>query len=84
MRYGVDEIKVIEVKNVEEHIVVSGENFNMYSKVFLEDEQLETVYVDRNTLLVEETNAKAGEEYMVGQVDKSHHLRSTTNSIVFK
>ena len=78
MEMGVDVISISGVKNESNHIVVTGENFNEFSVVYRDDKDLETVYVDRNTLLVEGELAEDGDEFTVKQVDKSHHILSTS------
>lgn len=84
MKMGVDDIVINKVENVHDHIVISGKNFNQYSVVYLDDEACDTVYVDRETLMVEEKTAVSGDEFTVKQVDLSHHILSETNSVIFK
>lgn len=83
MRMGVDIISISQIKNEREHIVVKGENFTEYSVVYLGDKNLETIYVDKQTLLVEGELAEVGDEITVKQVDKSHHILGTTEVYVF-
>lgn len=83
MRYGVDEIRITEVKDVEEQLIVTGENFNKFSVVYEDDESLSTVYVDRNTLLVPDSVANDGSIYVVKQVDESHHEKSQTAEYIY-
>ena len=40
--------------------MVRGRNFNEYSKVYDGEDQLETVYVDRNTLMVQDQTLSDG------------------------
>ncbi|MDE6024457.1 MAG: LTA synthase family protein [Lachnospiraceae bacterium] len=83
MRMGVDTIAVTDVKNEDDHIVVSGENFNQYSVVYVNGHKKETVYVDRETLMVDELTLYEGDELNVRQIDKSHHELSETNLFVY-
>lgn len=80
MRMGVDVISVTGVKNESDHIVVSGENFNEFSVVYNDDKDLDTIFVDKNTLLVDDYEAEAGDVYTVKQVDKSGHVLGSSKS----
>lgn len=84
MRYGVDPISISRVDNVEEHMVIKGENFNLFSVVYENGESIDTVYVDRQTLLIQDKMAKAGDVFEVKQVDESHHVKSSTPEYIFK
>lgn len=83
MRYGVDEIKITKMENVGDHIVVTGQNFNDFSVLYEDGEELDTTCVDRNTLLIEDTNATKGVSYEVKQVDESHHVRSSSEIFIY-
>lgn len=83
MRYGIDEIKINEINNVEEQMVINGENFNYFSIIYEDGEAIETVYVDRNTLLTPKKMAEKGNAYEVKQVDEAHHVRSSTKEYIY-
>ena len=83
MSFGVWTISVKSVKNEEGHLVVKGSNFNTYSRVFEGDDQLETMYVDAETLVVNEYQAEPGMEFTVRQVDKSKRQLFSTESITY-
>lgn len=84
MQMGVDIISVTQVSNERDHMVIKGQNFTEYSVVYDGDKDLTTTYVDRQTLLVEETLAEVGDEITVKQVDKSHHILSSSEIYVFQ
>ena len=83
MSMGVDEIIITNVENVDDHIVLHGDNFNQYSVVSINDHNLETRYIDRNTLMVEECLLEKGDEAVVKQIDKSHRELSSSQSYIF-
>lgn len=83
MQMGVDIISVSSINNERDHMVVTGQNFNEYSVVYCGDKDLETTYIDRQTLMVEGEIAEAGEEYSVKQVDKSHHILSSSEVFIY-
>lgn len=84
MQMGVDVIAVTDAKNESSHIVIRGENFTEYSVVFIGDKDLETIYVDRQTLMVEDEKLESGDEITVRQVDKSHHELGSSEIFVFQ
>lgn len=83
MKMGVDVISISSIKNKSNHIVVTGENFNEFSVVYDGDKDLDTIYVDSNTLMVEDRKASSGDVFTVKQVDKSHHILSTSEKYVY-
>lgn len=83
MSMGVDEIIITKVENVDDHIVLHGDNFNQYSVVSINDHNLETRYIDRNTLMVEECLLVKGDEAVVKQIDKSHRELSSSQSYIY-
>ena len=83
MKMGVDVISISSIKNKSDHIVVTGENFNEFSVVYDGDKDLDTIYVDSNTLMVEDRKASSGDVFTVKQVDKSHHILSTSEKYVY-
>lgn len=83
IRRGVSDITIEIVKKEGDHILIKGENFNTFSKIYEDDNELETIYVDATTLMVEEYTPESGETYTVKQVDKSGHILSTTLEYIY-
>lgn len=83
MKMGVDVISIKEVKNDGNGIIVTGENFNEYSVVYMGDDGLNTTYIDRNTLMIPEAEASLGDGFTVKQVDKSHHILSSSDIYMY-
>lgn len=83
MRRGVDVISVTSVENRGNNVYVYGENFNEYSKVYVDDSSKSTTYIDRNTLMIEDYLVEKGETIIVKQVDESSHILSETNAFIF-
>lgn len=83
MRRGVDEISIKAVKNEGDHIVVSGKNFNEFSVVYVGDDAVDTIYVDRGKLMVEDAEFEQGDVITVKQVDESKHILSSTDAYVY-
>lgn len=83
MRRGVDEITIKSAENEGDHIVVTGENFNEFSVVYVGDDALDTIYVDRGKLMVDEMKLESGDIVTVKQVDESKHVLSTTDEFIY-
>ncbi len=83
MKFGVDPISITGVNNESNHLVVKGLNFNEYSVVFMEGKQKETIYVDRNTLMVLDSEAEPGDSFTVKQVDKANNILSSTANFIY-
>lgn len=85
MKRGVDDISITTVKNEGGHIVVTGDNFNEYSVVYNDDDALDTIYVDRNKLMIETIDdVDFGDAITVKQVDESKHILSSTDCYIYK
>ena len=84
MVMGVDEVKIESIENTDEGMLVRGCNFNDYSHVYEDGEKLDTTYIDRNTLLVEDYTAESGENFTVRQVDKSKMELGSSGEFVFE
>ena len=84
MKLGLREISIRDVSNEADHAVIKGYNFNEFSHVYLDDEELETIYVDSYTLMVVNTVFEQGANITVKQLDESGHILSTSGGFVFK
>ncbi len=80
---GLEEIGISRVSNEGDHVVVRGRNFNEYSKVYDGEDELDTLYVDRNTLMVQGQTLSDGALITVKQVDDSGHVLSSSSDYTF-
>lgn len=83
MIMGLAEIGISRVSNEGDHAVVYGRYFNEYSKVYDGEDELDTVYVDRNTLMVQGQTFSDGAQITVKQVDESGHILSSSADYTF-
>lgn len=84
LQMGVDKIKVNGILTSGENIYIQGENFTEYSKVFLNDTELETTYVDVKNLSISTTTLNAGDEIKVGQKGDDKVILSYSEPYVIK
>jgi phosphoglycerol transferase MdoB-like AlkP superfamily enzyme len=78
MQMGILPITVSSVRNIDDHIVVTGENFNSYSVVCIDGNPAETTYIDDTTLMVGDQNLSGGEAVTVAQITESHRILGET------
>jgi phosphoglycerol transferase MdoB-like AlkP superfamily enzyme len=79
LQMGMKKIKVNEVVQIGEDFYIKGENFTEYSKISLDGEILETVYLGPSILaLKEEVDPEAAVNMKVSQVEKNKEVLSTT------
>jgi hypothetical protein len=79
LQMGMKKIKVNEVVQIGEDFYIKGENFTEYSKISLDGEILETVYLGPTILaLKEEVDPEDAVNMKVSQVEKNKEVLSTT------
>lgn len=79
LKMGVREIKINEIVQIGEDYYIKGENFTEYSKVYLDGEVLDTVYLGPTILSLKETvDPEDAAKMKVSQVEKNKEVLSTT------
>lgn len=79
LKMGVREIKINEIVQIGEDYYIKGENFTEYSKVYLDGEVLDTVYLGPTILaLKENVDPEDAAKMKVSQVEKNKEILSTT------
>lgn len=80
MTMGIIPIFIKDVQNRGEAIIVSGQNFTLWSEVFINNEQVDTVFLDSQTLLVPHANVLPNITINVSQVSENSKVLSQTDS----
>lgn len=85
MRMGIDRIKMTDCFLEEDGFYVTGENFNTFSVVYFDGDEIETVFIDKNTLYCPDADMKPDSKInvSVAQAGENRTPLSFTNSIVF-
>ena len=80
IKMGVKEIIIQNVeRNPDGFLTVKGENFTEFSKIALNDKELDTVFVDNNTIMTEKpVEMMAGDLLAVIQVNSSYEVLSSS------
>ncbi len=79
LKMGVKDIKIEKIIKIGDKYYIKGQNFTEYSKVNLDGEILDTVYLGPSILgLNEEVDPKEATNMKVSQVEKNQEILSTT------
>ncbi len=79
MRMGIRPIKIEEVVQIGENYYIKGDNFTQYSKISLDGEILNTIYLGPTVLgLLEEVDPEDVDRMKISQVEKYNEILSTT------
>ena len=90
MKLGIDDIVVesAEFNEATGYIVVKGQNFTTFSMVIIDDERIDTGYIDDETLIVipedESDKPEVGTKVEVAQIDKDKHELTRSNAVPFQ
>jgi len=75
LQMGVKDIILTSVTNDSQgNATIKGENFNSYSKVKINEKDIDTVYVDKNTLSLVECSIQYGDVIEVDQVSSDNEI----------
>lgn len=80
LKMGVKQILITKVvRNLKETVYIMGKNFTKASKVYINDEEQETTFIDSSTLKVNNYNLKQGDVLKVRQINNTYGVLSTSN-----
>lgn len=83
MQMGTLPITINDVYLSDGNIVVTGENFTEWSKVYIGDSRKETTFVNPNTLVVKNAHLEDGDKITVSQAASESSVLSTTEEFIF-
>ena len=79
MKMGINPIKINDIVKIGEDYYIKGENFTEYSKISLDGEVLDTIYLGPTILgLKEEVDPSDISRMKISQVEKNKEILSTT------
>lgn len=87
MKLGIDPISFASIKestDEENAYFISGQNFNEYSMVYINDKQIPTEYFNSRTLKISDVELSAGDRVTVAQVGDDHIALAHTNELIIK
>lgn len=84
LKMGDLDVVITDVKNDEEdNIIIKGDNFTDSSRVYINGNEMTTVFVDKNTLKVESKTVADGDSIRVGQVTVTDFVLSKTEKYIY-
>lgn len=81
MKLGIRDILVERYQIVEDAVFIYGTGFNEFSEVYVDNESVETTYINYQTLSVPLSAFEDGQELYVAQVGDDHIVLSITDTI---
>lgn len=87
LRFGLRDVFVSSINPMHNDvgtIYIYGDNFTPYSKVYLNDEKQETIYIDKNTLIIKYPELKTGDKLIVQQQNSDTHVLSKTKPFYYQ
>lgn len=84
IQMGIDKIKVAEITNKSNDIYITGENFTKSCKVFLNNESVDTIYVDNKTLILEDLSLLDSDIISIKVQTESGYTLSKTDEFEYK
>lgn len=87
IQYGLRKVSISSISPTNDEsgtIYVYGKNFTKYSKVYINDEKVTTVFVDDSTLMLNYEELKEGDSFSVYQQNSDTHILTKTEPMVFE
>lgn len=81
---GVEEVKINEVLFADNTVVIKGENFTEFSHVLINDKKKDTIYIDSNTLKVEDCSLKTEDIVTIHQSGSDKDTLSTSKEFEYQ
>lgn len=81
IKLGLNEVKVSSITPMDDElgtIYIYGNYFTSYSKVYINDEKQQTVYIDPNTLMIVYPELQEGDSFSVYQQNSDEHVLTKT------
>lgn len=79
MVMGTSKVKVDEINSKGEALFVHGENFTVWSAVYIDDEIRDTIFIDNKTLIIINENLEEAKKLFVAQVTAKNKILSQSN-----
>lgn len=86
LKFGLNTVKINSISPLndgEGSIYIYGKYFTSYSKVYINDEKQNTIYIDPNTLMITYPELKDGDNISVYQQNSDEHILTKTDPYVY-
>lgn len=81
---GIEEVRINDILKTDTSIVLIGENFTPWSKVYINNSKVSTQYISNNRLTISRKSAEPGDTLMVKVLGSSNTVFRTSNEYFFK
>lgn len=81
---GIDEVQILNTFTGDTSIIITGENFTPWSKVYVNGEKVSTQYVNSSQLTISNTNAEPGDTLTVNILGSGSKIFRSSNDYVLK
>lgn len=81
MTMGIEKIQIKKCIQIGETIFIKGSNFTKWSEVYVNDDAVDTLFVNESTLIIASENIETMENIYVAQVSDKGKLLSKSNSV---
>jgi phosphoglycerol transferase MdoB-like AlkP superfamily enzyme len=82
LKMGVEDINILSVSTSDNQIYINGENFTESSRVTINENSVDTIFIDESTLKVPNTTINNLDSFKVNQV-KGHTILSSTDEFIY-
>ncbi len=72
MKIGMDELLLADVSQGQNEMVVTGDGFNQSSKIYIDGEEVPTIYIDAQTLIYEGSVVGGPQQVVVKQIGRNN------------
>lgn len=83
LKMGTYDITITNVYEEDGNLIVKGENFNKYSKIYINEQYTKTVFVDENTLMAQNITLEPDSSIVVTQRTSGGGKLGSTNTFTY-
>ncbi|WP_195999945.1 alkaline phosphatase family protein [Clostridium sp. 1001271B_151109_B4] len=83
LKMGTYDITITNVYEEDGNLIVKGENFNKYSKIYINEQYTKTVFVDENTLMAQNVTLEPDSSIVVTQRTSGGGKLGSTNTFTY-
>jgi Phosphoglycerol transferase and related proteins, alkaline phosphatase superfamily len=84
LKFGISEVKIREVSYDGEKLIVYGKNFNIFSKIMINDKPLETELHNSSQLSIQLDNLKKSDKISVAQIGRDRIILGVSKVIIWE
>lgn len=83
LQMGIDKITIDNIYTENNKIFIKGQNFNEFSKVYVNNEYIETTFINNNTLSIEDTDFPQSSSIVITQRTSGGGKLGSTNEYIY-